>query len=100
MKFIFITLVLTASAALAGSGSSPFRNLNALKNSLGFNRYYSQSPSQQRPLKIAVLDKGFTGYEKEIGKTLPKNTKFFAGPVENPADLKVEHGLKMAQILT
>jgi hypothetical protein len=100
MKFIFITLVMTASSALAGSGSSPFRNLNALKNSLGFNRYYSQSPSQPRLLKIAVLDKGFTGYEKEIGKTLPKNTKFIAGPVENPADLKVEHGLKMAQILT
>nr|BFD61712.1 hypothetical protein BdHM001_03930 [Bdellovibrio sp. HM001] len=94
--FVFLSLMLfLASGAFA---AKPFSNTDSLKNSLGFTPYYSaQNPG--RKLKIAVLDKGFFGYEKEIGRTLPVGTRYVAGPVANPENLKVVHGLKMAQIL-
>jgi hypothetical protein len=75
-----------------------FKNINSYKTNLGFQTYYSKAP--QKKLKIAVLDKGFAGYETEVGKTLPAGTQYIAGPVAAPVDIKVEHGLKMAQILT
>lgn len=98
MKFLTYSLALTLVSSLAFA-AGPFTNVDSVKSSLGFKRYYSlQGPS--RPLKIAVLDKGFYGYQKQIGKTLPANTRYVAGPVENPDDLKAIHGLKMAEILT
>src|SRR5262249_24043590 len=61
-----------------------------------------------RPVKIAILDSGFHGYESEIGKTLPANTVYRKG-AENPELLakgiqlddenKSIHGLFMAQIV-
>ncbi|MNJ92808.1 Subtilase family protein [compost metagenome] len=93
----FLLFVLTLSGSLAFAG--PFKNIDSIKKSLNFNSYYSQK-NPSRPLKIAVLDKGFYGYEKQIGKTLPANTRYVAGPVTNPDGIRVEHGLKMAQILT
>lgn len=93
--FVFLALTLGMTTAFA---SSPFGNTDSLKNSLGFTPYYSaQNPG--RKLKVAVLDKGFFGYEKEIGRTLPAGTRYVAGPVANPENLNVVHGLKMAQIL-
>jgi hypothetical protein len=96
MRFLLLSLVLMASSAFA---DSPFKNIDQLKSSLGFEQYYSKAP-KKRALKIAVLDKGFYGYENEIGETLPRSVRYVKGPVENPDGLKVEHGLKMAQILT
>lgn len=75
----------------------PFSNIQQIKSQLGFLQKYPLSPVRQ--LKIAILDKGFLGYESEIGKTLPSNTEYIPGPIAPPQDLKVEHGLKMAQIL-
>jgi hypothetical protein len=80
-------------------GASPFENMSEIKKSLGFSKFYSRENSGRR-LKVAVLDKGFYGYEKEIGNSLPANTHYFPGPVTNPDNIKVEHGLRMAQILT
>lgn len=79
--------------------SSPFANIDSIKSSLGFTKFYSQARTG-RTLKIAVLDKGFNGFEKEIGRTLPSNTRYVAGPIKTPENMAVEHGLKMAQILT
>ncbi|WP_413943910.1 S8 family serine peptidase [Bdellovibrio sp. HCB-162] len=78
--------------------ASPFSNLDGVKYSLGFSPYYSQQNPGRR-LKIAVLDKGFYGYEKELGRSLPASTRYIAGPVANPENVNVEHGLRMAQIL-
>ena len=78
---------------------SPFKNLDQVKSQLGFSRYY-QTDNKNRPLRIAVLDKGFDGYQAEIGHSLPANTRYVAGPVQDPDGLKVEHGFRMAQILT
>lgn len=99
MKFSVSLVVVSFFVSLAAFAGKPFSNLDSLKSSLGFSEYYEKA-NKGRKIKIAVLDKGFTGYEKEIGKTLPADTRYFAGPVATPADLKVEHGLRMAQILT
>ena len=98
MKFS-ISLVVGLFVSLSAFADKPFSNLDSMKSSLGFSKYYEKE-NKGRKLKIAVLDKGFTGYESEIGRTLPKNTRYVAGPVAAPAELKVEHGLRMAQILT
>lgn len=93
---IFLSLLMGLSTAQA---RSPFTNLDSLQSALGFTSYYSSQNSGRR-LKIAVLDKGFHGYEKEVGRTLPPGTRYVPGPVANPPEMKVVHGLKMAQILT
>jgi hypothetical protein len=98
MKFS-VSLIVGLFVSLSAFADKPFSNLDSLKSSLGFSKYYEKE-NKGRKLKVAVLDKGFTGYENEIGRTLPKNTTYVAGPVASPADLKVEHGLRMAQILT
>lgn len=98
MKFS-VSLAVSLFISLSAFAEKPFSNLDSLKSSLGFSDYYEKE-NKGRKLKVAVLDKGFTGYENEIGRTLPKNTRYVAGPVASPADLKVEHGLRMAQILT
>ncbi|MBV2169283.1 MAG: S8 family serine peptidase [Bdellovibrio sp.] len=78
--------------------NSPFENMEGYKNSLGFSKFYSQQNPGRR-LKVAVLDKGFHGYQREIGRTLPAGTRYVPGPVATPENQNVEHGLKMAQIL-
>lgn len=75
-----------------------FQNLDEIQRALNVKPWY-QSPLKKR-IKIAILDKGFYGYEREIGKSLPKDTQYFTGPVKVPEDLKVEHGLVMAQLVT
>lgn len=97
MKFFisFLSLIFSFHFSFAGS---PFSNLANIQRGLGFSKYYSQENGGRR-LRVAVLDKGFYGYEKELGQTLPTNTRYVPGPIANPEDMKVEHGLKMAQIL-
>ena len=96
-KYFFLSLAATFSFHFAFA-SSPFTNLENYKESLGFNKIY-QNESPSRRLKVAVLDKGFYGYKEQIGVTLPANTRYIPGPVAEPADNKVDHGLRMAQIL-
>lgn len=93
-KFLMLFLLLFSFTAQA----DVFKNISQLQKALGFQKFYESSNS--RPVKIAVFDKGFSGYEKEIGSSLPKNTFYIAGPVSAPEDLKTEHGLRMAQIIT
>lgn len=92
-------LILGLLFSVHSFASSPFKNLNNLKSQLGFSRYY-QADNNKRPLRIAVLDKGFDGYQNEIGRSLPADTRYVPGPVATPPEVKVEHGFRMAQILT
>lgn len=95
MKISILLFLLWASASWAAS--SPFKNLQQIQQDLGFDRLQSSTRSKVR---VAVLDKGFRGLEKEIGKTLPSNTIYIEGPLAPPRDGETEHGLRMAQILT
>lgn len=91
--FSFLNLCFTN----AWANSVPFKNIETLKHTLGFSKYYASPVS--RSLKIAVLDKGFTGLDKEIGPTLPTNTQYIPGPIAPPSEFSSEHGLRMAQIM-
>lgn len=93
LMMIFITVFLSIT-----SQAQVFKNISAVQEALGFQKYYNFK--KLRPVKVAIFDKGFEGYESQIGKTLPENTVYVAGPVAAPEDLKTEHGLRMAQIFT
>ncbi|MFS4458549.1 S8 family serine peptidase [Bdellovibrio sp. HCB2-146] len=105
MKF-FLSLSAVFFLSLSALAGKPFSNLENLKNSLGFTKYYNEDNNGRR-LRIAVLDKGFAGYENEIGRTLPQDTYYYPGP-NQPAPTptataggtETDHGLRMAQILT
>ncbi len=86
--------------ANAGSTRFPFRGLDATLYAWGVPTDGSMSRSLDRPLRIAVLDKTFLGYEDELGKTLPKRTQYFEGPVEIATVDPSAHGLRMAQMLS
>lgn len=94
-KLVFSLVVLFTGVAQ----SQVFKNISVTQNGLGFNKYYD-AKHVSRPLKVAIFDKGFEGYQAEIGKSLPVNTVFIPGPVSAPEEVKTEHGLRMAQIFT
>lgn len=97
-KFLFTAVLSFSITASFAAEAQVFKNISILQNSLGFQKYYNASTS--KPVKVAIFDKGFEGYQAEIGKTLPANTKYIAGPVTAPDDQKTEHGFRMAQIFT
>lgn len=86
-----------ASTALADA--VPLRSLKPLIDAWGGPQISARVP-RGKVLRVAVLDKGFLGFEKEIGRTLPSGTRYMPGPVAAPDDAKTEHGLRMAQLLT
>lgn len=70
-------------------------NVNEIIDALNIAPYHREGAIGQG-LKIAVLDKGFTGLVEAIGKTLPEDTLFFPGK-GNPPDGS-DHGTKIAEI--
>lgn len=93
-KFLFTAILAFSFVAEA----QVFKNISVLQNSLGYKKYYGAQNA--KPVKVAIFDKGFEGYQAEIGKSLPANTQYIPGPVAAPDDMKTEHGLRMAQIFT
>ena len=79
--------------------ASPFANFSEIANDLGTPQYFSSTVQPQKKVKIAILDNGFSGYQAELGKTLPKNVTFHSGPVAVPQPEET-HGLVMAQIVS
>lgn len=75
-----------------------FQNFEEIKRALN-TQAWSARPLQKR-VKIAILDKGFYGYQNELGHSLPQDAQYIQGPIEPPKDLVITHGLAMAQIVT
>ncbi len=84
-----------------------FTNLSTYIRDLGFDLWYGRSSSNEKsPVKIAIFDKDFRGYEEQIGKSLPLGTIFHKGPLEplDPIESETDtaspgHGLVMASIV-
>ncbi len=93
-----LIFALTFIFANAFASAITFQNLDEIQRALNVKLWYQTS--LQKRVKVAILDKGFYGYQDEIGRGLPNDTHYSAGPVESPADLKVQHGLVMAQLVT
>lgn len=76
-----------------------FANLDKLIKDLNFAPYYTLYRRVQRPVRIAILDdSGFFRYEEEVGRTLPSEVVFHAGPNPQPIQ-RDDHGVKMAQLV-
>ncbi len=95
--FVFLSMIL-AGEMPAKALETPFTNMDSITESLGFSEFtHSVTP---RKVRVAILDRGFYGFQKQVGKTLPETTKLIPGPVDPPKDLRANHGMAMAQILT
>jgi hypothetical protein len=103
-KSILTALLISflASIAIAAPASAPqqtpFKNLNEIAHNISIATY-AQTKSV-RPVKIAILDNGFLGRDKEIGKTLPATTLYHAGPINVDAKTEEAHGTYMAQLVS
>lgn len=85
--------------------SAEVENISENIRQMGFGRYYGELKRNKdhSPVKIAVFDYGFDGYQEEKGQTIPQNTIFKQRPGDGnsrDASDKNTHGLVMAQILT
>ncbi len=75
-------------------------SLNNYRNQLGFEAWRALGDTRKQ-VKVAVLDKGFQGWEKQIGVSLPESTLHFQGPIALEKDaVETPHGRLMAEILT
>jgi hypothetical protein len=75
---------------------SALANTEEIIRRLGLASYHRAGFHGQR-LKIAVLDNGFAGLSRSIGKRLPPNTRLFESP---RSDMQVtSHGVKLAEIV-
>jgi hypothetical protein len=75
------------------------RNFDDLAQKTGFLSYYNSTAKLGRPVKVAIFDNGFDGYDKLVGHSLPANTIYRPG-TSNGTVVSSDHGLGMAQILT
>lgn len=88
-----------------GPGAQALDLTEVKKNSenLGYDILLSSLPEQiDRPVRIALFDIHFDGYEDLIGKELPQKTYFYPGsePSGSAAETnEYPHGLFMAKIL-
>jgi hypothetical protein len=108
MKLALLILVLIASSLSAiGPGSSyafgadrgaRFQNLDQMIEDLNLRSYFSEGQRARKHLKIAIFDNGFNGASREIGRSLPKNTRIHKGPVAQEGEEET-HGFYMARIL-
>lgn len=81
----------------AGAAALSESDVGRIKERSGFSEYYLRGQSV-RPVRVGVFDKGFEGYLKEIGKTLPSNTQYHEGPIKL-TEPETNHGTVMAQLL-
>lgn len=79
------------------SWATQIEGLSQKLQNLGFSKYATNASLKK--VKIAVLDKGFEGYQSELGKSLPVGTVYHSGPMSAPTEAQTTHGLRMAQIL-
>ncbi|MFN7729956.1 MAG: protease [Bdellovibrio sp.] len=100
----FFTLFLATFFAFSFSHSalaapSVFKNISSIRQTYRIDKALAAIPKGQK-IKIAILDKAWTGLQAEIGKTLPPTTRFIDGAVPVPTNLTSNHGLRMAQIVS
>jgi hypothetical protein len=78
---------------------SPFKNFKSLAKETGFSALYKEVGKLNRKAKLAIIDVGFDGYEKELGKSLPSDIVFHPPIQDQNAGSDTEtHGLFVAQV--
>jgi hypothetical protein len=102
MRYALLALVLALSflpvTSRAAERGARFQNLDQMIEALNLRRYFNQTQRPTRPVRVAIFDNGFKDAEKEIGRSLPRNTVIVPGPVALQGEEEV-HGFYMARIL-
>jgi hypothetical protein len=93
-----VTSGIILSFPSAQAQSFNIKNFDELASQAGFNYRQIKEAPQSKRVKIAILDKDFTGYKDAIGKTLPARTTYIPGPVAVGSKGSDQHGFYMAQI--
>lgn len=92
-----VALIVLASGPSWAFDYSQFKNISEIQRALNTQSWLNGSPKKR--VRVAVLDKGFANLEKSIGKSLPADTRYHAGPIAAPSETSVEHGRVMAELL-
>ena len=77
-----------------------FTNMDEIAKNLKVARF--KGKKFDRKIKVAVLDIGFSGWEEELGKRLPKDTVYHGGAASEADKITAEpfHGLFMAELIS
>ncbi|MGZ3693884.1 MAG: S8 family serine peptidase [Bdellovibrionota bacterium] len=95
---LFLIAIASSNFAFATERGARFQNLDRMIEDLNLRPYFSEGEAPRKHLKIAIFDNGFAGASKEIGNSLPRNTKIHRGPVAQQGEEET-HGFYMARIL-
>lgn len=98
MGKIFASVVIFSVVSQAWAGAT-ISNFADIRRSLGLSRL-TDRVQDGRTVRVAILDKAFTGVRAEFGRTLPANTRYVPGKVAAPDDLNSDHGVRMAQMVS
>jgi hypothetical protein len=100
LKLIFLAIAVTAFTIITFAAETSFhiRQFSEFSIRYGLSPLYYRVHDPVRPVRVAILDDNFNGYEHEIGKSLTRNTRLIRGPVDTSNG--ESHGLVMAQIFT
>lgn len=89
---------------ISSAHADVFENMHSIRDLYQIKKATLSAASllnkNNQKIRIAILDKAWFDVKKQIGISLPKSTRFHAGAVAAPDDLKLDHGVKMAQIVT
>jgi hypothetical protein len=91
--------LLTSHSAQA-AGEIRIESLDALANAVGLSNPTATSGTKLRPLKVAIFDNGFQGFNDALGTTIPEHTRLRKGPVAVDPATEQGHGLKIAEIFS
>jgi len=110
ISFKFLGVLLACSSALASAMAAELipdprlieldeKSLENLAKQSGLLNEVARRGPGPNKVTIAILDNGFFGLKKAIGRTLPATTVFHPGPVPVLEAAEEAHGLKMAEIV-
>ncbi|RYZ95001.1 MAG: protease, partial [Proteobacteria bacterium] len=94
----FLISLLASVPSLAAERGARFQNLDQMIEALNLRPYFSRDHRPERAVRVAIFDNGFKDADKEIGRSLPRNTQIIPGPVPLEGEEDV-HGFYMARIL-
>ncbi|CAN5638337.1 hypothetical protein BH10BDE1_BH10BDE1_11100 [soil metagenome] len=98
--FTFLILVTLATKPAFSAGEIKPGSLDSLANAVGLSSPAIPDRAKLRPLKIAILDNGFSGFVAALGNTIPSGTQLRKGPIAVDPKTEEGHGLKIAEIFS
>lgn len=105
MKMISLTVLGVLLACSSSIAADPRlieldqKSLETLAEQSGLLNEVARRGPGPNKVTIAILDNGFYGLKKAVGRTLPSSTVYHPGPIAVAEATEEAHGLKMAEIV-